>query len=128
VSDETVGVQVVGLATLTRTMRKAGEDLTDLKTAHAAAGQVVARAAAATAPRLTGRLAGTLRASKAANRARVTAGTRSVPYSMPIHWGWPARRIAANPWVSQAARDTESIWLPDYLKAVEEALSHIEGA
>ena len=127
-SEPTVGVQVEGLAKLTRTMRKAGEDLTELKTAHAAAGQIVARAAAASAPRRTGRLAGTLRASKAANRARVTAGTRSVPYSMPIHWGWPARKIAANPFVSQAARDTESVWLPEYLKAVEEALSHIEGA
>lgn len=121
------GVTVEGLAALTRTMRKAGEDLTDLKDANARAAAIVASAAAGMAPRRTGRLAASIRGTRAAARARVVAGRVSVPYAAPIHWGWPARHIKANPFLSDAARATEPQWLPQYLKDVEAALDNVKG-
>lgn len=120
-------VQVEGLATLTRTMRKAGEDLSDLKDANARAAAIVVSAAAGMAPRRSGRLAGTIRGTRAAGRARVQAGRASVPYAAPIHWGWPARGIKAQPFLSEAARATEGQWLPVYLQDVERALSNVRG-
>lgn len=121
-------VRIEGLNTLTRTMKRAGEDLADLKDANARAGAIVASAASAMAPRRSGRLAASVRASRAVGRARVMAGRASVPYGPPIHFGWPARHIAANPFVSQAARDTEPIWLAAYLADVEKALDGVRGA
>lgn len=123
-----VGVRVEGLATLTRTMRKAGEDLGDLKDANARAAAIVISAAAGMAPRRSGRLAGTLRSSRVAGRARILAGRASVPYGPPIHWGWPARGIRAQPFISEAARATEGTWLPLYLADVQSALDKVRGA
>jgi hypothetical protein len=123
-----VGVRVEGLATLTRTMRKAGEDLTDLKDANARAAAIVVSAAAGMAPRRSGALAGSIRGTRAVGRARVQAGRASVPYAAPIHWGWPARHIAANPFLSDAARATEGKWVPLYLADVQSALDKVRGA
>jgi hypothetical protein len=126
--DQSFGVQIEGLNALARTMRKAGEDLADLKDANRAAGDIVASAAAAMAPRRTGRLASSIRPARAAGRASVMAGRASVPYAPPIHWGWPARHIAAQPFLSNAAQQTESIWLPKYLADVQAALDKVTGA
>jgi hypothetical protein len=122
------GVKVEGLATLVRTMRKAGEDLADLKDANARAAAIVVGRASATAPRRSGRLAASVRGTRAAGRARVQAGRASVPYAGPIHFGWPARRIAAQPFLSDAARATEPQWLPTYVKDVQAALDKVRGA
>lgn len=121
-------VRIEGLANLTRTLKKAGEDLTDLKTANARAAAIVVAAAEALAPRRSGRLAGTIRAAKAVGRARVMGGRASVPYGPPIHWGWPARHITANPFISLAAQQTESQWLPAYLDDIEKLLGEVTGA
>jgi hypothetical protein len=47
---------------------------------------------------------------------------------MPIHWGWPRRGIAAQPWLSEAATSTEDRWQGVYLAEVEKILQQIEGA
>jgi hypothetical protein len=53
--------------------------------------------AVATAPRLTGRMAGAHRVTgQAGNRVRITVDT---PYAAAIHWGWTAHGIRRRPWV-----------------------------
>jgi plasmid stabilization system protein ParE len=122
------GIRVVGGRRLRSTLRSAEGDLEDLKAANAAAAAIVAAYATATAPRRTGRLAGTIRGNRAAGRARVSAGYASVPYAGPIHWGWPARNIPAQPWISRAAQTTEPRWLPAYQRDIERVLTHVKGA
>lgn len=122
-----VGIKVEGLNELIRSMRKAGLDLTELKDAHHRAGEIVANYAETIAPRRSGRLAGTIRAAKQVRRARVQVGRASVPYAGPIHWGWPARHIAANPFLSEAAQRSEPVWRPVYQHAIEDALAKIKG-
>lgn len=126
-SDEP-GVKVVGLNELVRTMKRAGLDITELKDAHHRAGEIVAQYAETIVPRRSGRLASSIRAAKQVRRARVQAGRASVPYAAPIHWGWPRRNIAANPFLSDAARATESHWRTEYEHAIEDALSKVHGA
>lgn len=121
-------VRVHGLDRLVRTLNKAGADLGDLKDANAAAGRIVAADAQSRAPRRSGGLAGSIRASRQARRAQVVAGRSSIPYAGPIHWGWPSRGIAANPFLSNAAQATESQWVPLYLKDVQAAVDNVRGA
>jgi phage gpG-like protein len=106
-------------------MKKAGMDITELTDAHARASEIVAAAARATAPRRTGNLANSIKSSKVKRTAlvRVTA-----KYANPIHWGWPARNIDPNPWVSEAAQSTEAQWMPLYEAAVQDALDEVKGA
>lgn len=124
----TAGVQVIGAKELRRTLKRAGSNMDDLKDAHAAAGAIVVAAGRTTAPRRSGSLAGTVRSSRAAASAVIRAGGASVPYAGPIHWGWPARGIAAQPWLSEAATSTEPEWTAAYEKAVDQILATIQGA
>lgn len=125
---EGVQYQIEGLADLARTMKRAGEDITELKDAHTRAAQIVADRAASLAPKRTGRLAGNIRPAKQVQRARIMAGSAAVPYAGPIHWGWPARHIDANPFISNAAVETEDQWLTAYFDDVQKALDKVRGS
>lgn len=111
-----------------RQLRALGDDLGDLKAANAAASALVAQAAAARAPRRSGRLAGSLRGNRAVGRAQVRAGGAAVPYAGPIHWGWEARGITAQPFVTEAAQDTESVWLLAYEKDLAATVGRIQSS
>ncbi|GIG64258.1 HK97 gp10 family phage protein [Phytomonospora endophytica] len=121
-------VDVIGAERLRISLRKAGAEVADLKNANAKAASMVAGAAASSAPRRTGRLAATVRGNRAVGKAIIRAGRASVPYALPIHWGWPARNIAPNPWVSEAARRLEPVWLAVYVDDLQSILDKIEGA
>jgi hypothetical protein len=120
-------VEVEGAARLRRTLRAAGSDLEDLKAAHRSASQIVADAAADAAPVRSGLLRDTVRASGTKTAGIVRAGFARVPYAGPIHWGWPARGIRANPFISDAARATEGRWLGEYQSHVDALLADIRG-
>lgn len=121
------GIKVEGLARLARTMKRAGQDVTELKDAHTRAADTVAARARELAPRRSGNLANSIRSAKQAGRARVMAGNAKVPYAAPIHWGWPSRRIGAQPFLSLAAQDTESQWMRQYVTDVQAALDKVKG-
>jgi len=127
VSEGDLTIQVEGLAELARTMKRAGVDISELKDAHTRAAQIVADRATTLAPRRTGRLAGNVRPAKQVQRARIMAGSSAVPYAGPIHWGWPARHIDANPFISNAAVETQDQWLTAYLEDVQKALDTVRG-
>ncbi len=121
-------VQIQGLNRFVATVRRAGIDLAEMKNANARAGAVIVSAANARAPRRSGALAGSVRSARQARRVVVMAGSARVPYAGPIHWGWPARHITAQPFLQQAALDTENNWLPDYLSDIDKVLAKVQGA
>lgn len=122
--EQSFSFDVQGVAQLQRTMKKAGEDISDLDQAHQQASALVASVAVSTAPRRTGKLASTIRPARSKRRAEVQV--KSV-YAAPIHWGWPARHIEAQPWVSQAAQATEPQWIKIYEEAVQKAVDQVAG-
>ncbi|GIG69741.1 HK97 gp10 family phage protein [Phytomonospora endophytica] len=124
---EAFTIDVDGAAQLRRTLRKAGADAADLKDANAAAAAIVARAGAAAAPRRTGRLAASVRGNRAVGAAVVRAGGARVPYAAPIHWGWPRRGIAAQPFLSDAARATEALWLAAFFRDMQSICDTVRG-
>lgn len=121
-------VEVEGARELRRTLKRAGDNLADLKAVHAQVGQVVADAARPRTPTLTGRLAGSIRPARLAAGAVVRAGAASIPYGGPIHWGWPARNIEAQPFLSDAATSTEPEWVALYETEVNRIIEEVEGA
>lgn len=121
-------VSVHGARELRAALKRAGVEVNDLKAANERVGELVARAAAPRGPLRTGKLTASLRAAKAAGRARVLAGSAAVPYAGPIHWGWEARHIAPQPFIADAARSTESAWLGEYEAALAALIRKVENA
>ena len=120
-------VSIQGLSRLRRTMKAAEVDMGLLKGLNRAAAGVVEGAASSATPTLTGRLGSTLRSSATQSAGIVRAGRKSVPYAGVIHWGWPAKNIKAQPWLVDAAKSSESVWLNVYLDGINDILNNIEG-
>lgn len=70
----------------------------DLKAEYRTAARIVESAAKAEAPKRTGRLSKTIKAKGTLTGAAITAGTPSVRWAGPIHWGWPSRPNKARGW------------------------------
>lgn len=121
------GIRVEGASRLRRTLRAAGRDLGNLKAAHAKAAKIAETAAASAAPVLTGSLKGSLRSSGTGTAGIIRAGTKSVPYAAPIHWGWAARGIDPQPFISEGAQASEPVWLRVFEADLEDILDQVKG-
>lgn len=134
------GVNVTGATRLKRSMRQAGINVGELKDANRAAANIVAVAARARAPigrpsrkggrgrRATGgRLMKSIRAGASQKAGVVKAGSARVPYANPIHWGWPKRHIKPNYFLSEAAIATESIWVRNYERHMNNVIRKVNG-
>lgn len=117
--------QVEGDERLRATLQEAGDQLGDLSAAAKRAGDVVVSAARSRAPSRSGRLASSLFPVVTADGVRV--GARA-PYAGVVHWGWPARGIRANPFLSDAATSTEGTWVGYYADEVQAAVNGVKGA
>ena len=116
---------IVGATEVASTLRKAGASLKDLTKANQDAANIVAALSRARAPRLTGALANATQAYA----SKEGAGIRNeLPYFGPIHYGWPSRNIAAQPYVDEAVAESESQWLAVYQHAAESACEMVKGA
>lgn len=102
--------------------------LAELKTEHRWVADYVLGRAAPGAPRRTGRLVATGRASGTNTSSIVRYGNaRRVPYAAPIHYGWPARHIAAHEWVVNAAMRSEPVWLQHFNQTIEQLVERTPG-
>lgn len=136
----TFGVNVTGANRLKRSMRVAGLDIGELKAANRAAAMTVAAAARPRAPigkpgrkgkrgrrAAGGKLMRSIRAGASQKAGVVKAGSARVPYANPIHWGWPKRHIKANYFLSEAATETESIWVKNYERHMNNVIRKVNG-
>lgn len=125
-------ITVGGGGTLARTLRKAGVDLKELKPVNRAAAEIAMEQARQDAPVVSGRLRDTLRVG-ATNRAGVVrAGNNrttasGVRYAGPVHWGWLGRGIAAHPFMTRAARATQTRWVRLYENFTNRILNKVKG-
>lgn len=97
-------LQIDGLREINRDLRNMSQQARDdMKNTHREAGEIVARAAKVLAPVRTGLLASTVVSAPTQRQGRVRVGRgQSVPYAGPVHFGWPARRIAPRPFIYDA--------------------------
>lgn len=123
-------LRIEGGRRLRSTLRKAGADLKDLsKLNKAAAGVVVPVAKAATpyGPAAGGHLKPTVRAGATQKAGIIRVGSKAKPYGGPVHWGWPAKNIKANTWLTAAAAATEPQWTELYWSGLLRIIDNIEG-
>ena len=143
----TTGVIVRGAPRLRRTLRAAGDDLSDLKAAHLGAATIAATAAQALAPRKTGRTAATVRPGATKTAAIIRAGRSSMPWVGRVHYGDPGTgrsgvraaltrvrhrlagggHIQPHTYLIDGAHNTEPQWTAVYNAAVDKALQQVEG-
>lgn len=91
-------VRVLGRARLQRTLKKAGLDMGDFKETNTVLASRAAAIIRGFVPERSGKLAGSVRGSKAKTKVSVMAGRKAVPYAGPINYGWPSRPNAAKGW------------------------------
>lgn len=112
-------VTIKGVNEVIRSLKQYQGAVDDLKDANAAIGNKVAVTAKATAPYLSGRLAGTVRANRAMKKVQIKAGGAAVPYAGVIEYGWPARNIEAQPYLRRAAWDNREYAKNEYSKNLQ---------
>lgn len=117
-------VEVVGADRLARTLHDAADELRDLTDVNTQAGDYIRARAAANAPRRTGRLASSLTVH--VDKAAVTVESDLI-YANPIHWGWPARNISAQPFLADAVEVTSSTVVDMYDTNNERVLERVHG-
>ena len=120
-------VTLQGGRRLRQELKAGGVDLANLKNVHMEAARTVTGVAKPATPKRTGRLAGSVRPGATQTAGIIRAGKQSVPYAQPIHWGWPARNIPAQPWLVDAAHDTEPQWVEHYWRELDRVLSNLAG-
>lgn len=120
-------LEIEGQRELRRTLKAAGDDLSDLKAAHKEAAEIASDGSEPLAPRLSGKLAGSIRAGATKTQAVIRAGRKSVPYAGPIHWGWKARGIEPHAFLADGAKRTESQWIPIFEKVLQESIKKVKG-
>ena len=82
------------------------------------------RAQSAFAPRRSGRLAAATTSESTPFRAGLA---NRLVYAQPIHWGWPRRNIASQPWLQDTARAIEPVWLEIIATAIQRELDDVRG-
>jgi hypothetical protein len=120
-------VRIEGLSELRRTCIKAGAQMEEFKEATQRTGQVVSFHAMGLAPKRSGALAGSIRPARAASRVTVYAGSSSVPYAGVIHWGWPAHNIRSQPFLTDAASQSEPQWVGYFFAELQKIIDGIHG-
>ena len=119
------GFDIRGADVLASTMRAAGDELDDLTAVNNRVGELILARARPRTPVRSGRLVGSLRA--VADTDDVGLGSDLV-YAGPIHNGWPAHHIRANPFLTDAARSSEDQWVGLYVTELEGVVGGVRGA
>ena len=117
-------IEVDGTRELRRIIRRIeNQEMKDgLKRANKQAAEVIAEPAQKDAPRASGALAKSVRATGGVASGAVKVGSKArVPYAGVIHYGWPARNIQPQPFVTEALQEH----LGDARSVYEEILSEI---
>lgn len=117
------GAQVIGAERCSATLKAAGERLAHLDAAAAGTSRVVAAAGAMRAPKRTGLLAMSVRPMSDSGTAAAGTSLRYAPF---VHWG--TRHMRARPFLTDAARQTEPVWLGLYVADANRALATVKGA
>lgn len=116
-----VRVRVEGLSKALRALSQAGADAQDMKDLMHAIGTTII--SASTPPSRSGRLKGSLRAGRGKTKAVVRAGGARVPYAGVIHYGWPARNIKPNPFLTRALDSKRSTALQQLDRGLADILT-----
>jgi HK97 gp10 family phage protein len=120
---EQTGVKIKGLRSVTKALESVGVPKKELnQAAKRSAGRVV-NEAKTLAPVRSGKLRDSIRISATLTKGvSIKAGSLSIPYANPIHWGWFKRNIKPQPFFIKAIGLTRDDVYQDYLKELEQLM------
>ena len=95
-----VRVRIDGLNAVVRKLNRAGADAGDMRDLMHEVGNIVVRSAHP--PVRSGGLQATVRAGRGKTKAVVRAGGAKAPGAGVVHYGWPARNIRPQPFLTTA--------------------------
>lgn len=121
---DSASLKVEGDETLRRTLNAAQDELVDLDQSENA--RLIEQRARANAPKLSGTLANSVTAGQM-TRGIVEIASDLV-YAKPIHYGWPARNIAPQPFLETALDDSISLVEANNLREANRILGRVRGA
>jgi len=121
-----VRVEVHGLAKLTRALKKAGVEVSDMKAANARVGDVVVQSATPITPRRTGALAGSIRPAQRASGVIVRAGGGRIKYAKYVEYG--TKRMRPRSYLVKAANDSQPRWLDVYADELDKIVGQVESS
>jgi hypothetical protein len=115
---------ITGLKEVVRDLRALSVDTREaMQATHRRAGEIVALRAGTLVPVRTGTLRETIASAPTKYQGRVRAGRgQSVPYAGPIHFGWPARRIAPQPFIYDALDERRDEVVDLYTRRINELI------
>jgi phage gpG-like protein len=117
--------EVVGRERLAATLHRAADQLAHMDNATEQAANLIRVRAQGRAPKHTGALAGSIRASHTGATAEAAS---SRVYAGVQEYGWPGHHIAAQPYLRPAAEDTEGVWINYYRAELVRIIGTVEGA
>lgn len=92
-------IEIEGLRDARRAIRRVSDDSkTELRGAHRAVSEIVARQAKIEVPVRSGRLRASIRAGATTTRGQVKAGGYGIRYAGPVHFGWSSRPNTSRGW------------------------------
>lgn len=122
-------IDLVGGTQLVKQLQAVGVPTEAIKDANKKIGVIVTARGRIEVPKHTGRLMNSIRATALVDKVVVRAGTKSVPYANPIHWGWfydkvnrHKRNIKPNPFLSRALGYTREEILHTYQKNMQDLI------
>lgn len=133
-----ITIKVEGARELRRALKRGGDDVGDMRKVHREIARDLASTSRPLVPHRTGKLAASLKGEGTQTKARIVAGSASVPYAGPIHFGWPTRPnpgrgvrggpIPANPFLYTAVDRRRDEVMAAYQEHVERICSKVERA
>lgn len=119
-------VVVEGDRRLAATLRDASDDLRNMEAAGEKSARLILTRSRTLAPKLTGRLAGSLVA--ASESEQVVSVSSDVVYAGVQEWGWATRNIRARNFLVGPATDLMPVFVDYYADDAEAALRQVKGA
>lgn len=133
-------IRVEGLRETVKQLEALGADRNAITEAGYSSAEILIRAALPLVPVRSGRLKSTLRPGRIKAGAVARAGTGSVPYAPPIHWGWAIvganhkgkltptsrrrfRNVPPQPFFAEALGYTKEEIVANYDKLMQEAVN-----
>ena len=119
-------VTIDGLAPLVKRLRALDKGLVvEVKALNRAAAERVATRARSLAPFDTGTLAGTIKPGGTVRSGYVQVGSARVPYAQPIHFGWPAHNIEAQPFLWDALDEEQDTVTREYARGLDALIARV---
>lgn len=123
-------IKVEGLKETIKDLQALGVEKQKFVDINLEAAEILMSAARPLIPVRTGKLAGSMRASKTVQYAQVSLGRAKIPYAGPIHYGWfydrnnfIKKNIQPNPFLSKALRQNYDEIIKRYNESVQKVLN-----